>query len=195
MRFFNYDLITHQISLDQPEILLVKEFSVLLDEKRNKSKEDPKGTQKKRAFKELMYIYLMYDWQSPYSEYDDHERRNAAINDAGLTENDITSDDVVSAINKYKEIQNSDRSIRLIRAAQNKADQIIQYFESGSDLLERDDNGKPIFKAKDVMDELSKVGNIIDNLDDLEVRIRKKQKAESSLRGGATEGFVDMYDE
>lgn len=110
--------------------------------------------------------------------------------DAGLTESDITDERLTAAIAKYRDIQESDRGIRLVRSAQKKADQLIRYFDEGSDLLERDDNGKPIFRAKDIMDELTKVANIIDQLDELESRIKKRQKAESSLRAGATEGFV-----
>lgn len=190
MRFFKYDFVNNIISLDQPEIMLVKEFGCLLEEKRNKTKEDPKGLYKKRAFREFTYIYLMYDWESPYSEYSESERRFAALDDAGLTEKDILLKEVVDAINKYKSIQESDRGIRLVRAAQKKADQLIWYLEEGSDLSERDSNGKPIFKAKDVMQEFKEVRGVIDDLYDMEDTIKKKQKAESALRAGATEGFI-----
>lgn len=189
MKFFVYDYISNTISLDQPEIVLVKEFGALLEEKRNKSKDDPKGALKKRAFKEFTYIYLMYDWESPYSEYAESDRRYASLTDAGLEEKDVISDEIVSAINKYKDLQESDRGIRLVRAAQKKADQLIWYLEEGSNLAERDSNGKPIFKAKDVMQEFKEVRGVIDDLYEMEETIKKKQKAESTLRAGAKEGF------
>lgn len=45
MKFFNYDNINSELTLELPEILLVKEFGDLMDNKRLKSKD--KGTLKK----------------------------------------------------------------------------------------------------------------------------------------------------
>ena len=193
MRFFNYNLLDQSISIDIPEILLVKEFADLIDEKRNKSKDDPKGTRKKRALSEFTYIYLMYDWQSVYSEYSEEERREAALSDAGLTVKDLADEKMAAAINKYVEIQDSSRDIRLVHAAQNKVDQIIRYFNEGSDLFERTDDGKPIFKAKEVIAEMTQVSKVLEELEKLEQRVKKKQKAESALRGGVTDGFMPVF--
>jgi hypothetical protein len=52
-------------------LLLIKEFKDLLETKRNISKIDPKGLLKERAFRELSYIYLAIDWNSPYHSYDE----------------------------------------------------------------------------------------------------------------------------
>ena len=96
-----------------------------------------------------------------------------------------------AACRKYREIQESARDIKLIRAAQNKVDELIDYFNEGSDLQERDPiTGKPIFKAKDVIGEMSSISKVLDELDALEARIKKKQKAATGLRAGAVEGYV-----
>ncbi len=58
MKFFLYDDANEQLILNKEMILLVNEFSVLLDEKRNKVK---KGEHKERAFKEFAYIFLFLD--------------------------------------------------------------------------------------------------------------------------------------
>lgn len=50
--------------------------------------------------------------------------------------------------------------------------------------------GKPIFKAKDVIGEMSSISKVLDELDALEARIKKKQKAATGLRAGAVEGYV-----
>jgi hypothetical protein len=67
MRIFQYD--NGKIELNVPEILLTKEFSVLMNNKRNISKLDPDGCLKLRAFREFTYIWLAIDWQSIYSDY------------------------------------------------------------------------------------------------------------------------------
>jgi hypothetical protein len=57
---------------------LVKEFKTLLT--RDKSKN------KNRAFEELTHIFLAIDWKSPYNQYSELERHEAALDDSGLTE-------------------------------------------------------------------------------------------------------------
>jgi hypothetical protein len=59
MNVFVYDNVDKQLELNEPELLLTKEFSNLI--KRDKSKF------KERATRELTYIYLAIDWKSPYS--------------------------------------------------------------------------------------------------------------------------------
>jgi hypothetical protein len=56
-----YNNLLKVLELNEPEILLVKEFSDLL--KRDKSKD------KSRAWSEFTYIYLAIDWKSPYNQY------------------------------------------------------------------------------------------------------------------------------
>ncbi len=95
-----------------------------------------------------------------------------------------------AAVQKYSEIQDSDRGIKLIKAAQNKVSELTKYFESGSDLFERDKQGKPVFIVKNIMAEMSGVSKIVAELDALELMVKKKMKAQSGLRAGAEEGYV-----
>ena len=68
---------------------------------------------------------------------------------------------------------------------------MVDYFNEGFDLQERDPiTGKPIIKAKDVIGEMSSISKVLDELDALEARIKKKQKAATGLRAGAVEGYV-----
>ncbi len=191
MNIFLYDNTTHKLVLNEPEILLVKEFGKLMDLGRNKTKTDKTGADRTRAFREFTYIYLMLDWQSFYSQFSEAERNEAAKQDAELTEEEFSDPDFRAACRRYREIQESARDIKLIKAAQNKVDELIDYFNHGSDLTERDPiSGKPIFKAKDVMAEMSTISKVIDELAELESRYKKKTKAVSGLRAGATEGFT-----
>ena len=191
MTIFLYDNVNHTLKLNEPEILLIKEFAALWSNDRNKTKEDPKGLKKSRAYKEFAYMYLMIDWQSHYSQFNEAERNEAAKQDSGITEEEFNDPEFRAACRKYREIQESARDIKLVRAAQNKVDELIDYFNEGSDLQERDPiTGKPIFKAKDIMGEMASVSKVLDELDALEARVKKKQKAASGLRAGATEGYI-----
>lgn len=191
MTIFLYDNVNHILKLNEPEILLIKEFAALWNNDRNKTKEDPKGIKKTRAYREFTYMYLMIDWQSHYSQFSEHERNEAARQDSDITDEEFNDPEFRAACRKYREIQESARDIKLVRAAQNKVDELIDYFNEGSDLQERDPiTGKPIFKAKDVMGEMASVSKILDELDALEARVKKKQKATSGLRAGATEGYI-----
>ena len=59
---FQYDNMHNRVELNMPEILLVKEFSELVKCERNICKEDPKGIQGLKAFREFTYIWLAIDW-------------------------------------------------------------------------------------------------------------------------------------
>ena len=191
MKVFLFDNANNKVIINEPEVLLIKEFAALWTNERNKTKEDPKGIYKSRAYRELTYIWLMIDWASPYSDYAEQDRHQACLQDANLSEDEWADPVFRAACRKYREIQESARDIKLIRAAQNKVDELIDYFNEGSDLQERDPiTGKPIFKAKDVIGEMSSISKVLDELDALEARIKKKQKAATGLRAGAVEGYV-----
>lgn len=191
MNIFLYDNVRNELSINEPEILLIKEFAALWSNERNITKTDTTGSGKSRAFREFTYMYLMIDWQSHYSQFSEYERNDAAKEDSEITEEEFNDPTFRAACRKYREIQESARDIKLIRAAQNKVDEIIDYFNEGSDLQERDQiTGKPIFKAKDIMSEVGGISKIIDELESLEARVKKKAKAVSGLRAGATEGYI-----
>ena len=84
--FFLYDNSTGAITLNEYEILLVKEFATLYDTSRNKCKEDPTGINRLRAWREFKYIFLMLDFKSPYLEYIEQERHEQAMKDSELTD-------------------------------------------------------------------------------------------------------------
>jgi hypothetical protein len=56
-------------------------------------------------------------------------------------------------------------------------------------LNERDDSGKPIFSAKKVMEEVGKLGDVHDQLVELENKVKKELAEKSTLRAGAIEDF------
>lgn len=191
MKIFLFDNGLNEIVLNEPEVLLIREFAALWTNDRNITKEDPTGKLKTRALREFKYIWLMIDWASPYSDYTEQERHQECLKDAEITEKEWADSKFRAACRKYKELQNSSRSLKLIKSAQNIVDKITDYFDS-IDLTERDEvTGKPIFKTKDVMTEMQTVSKVVDELKTLEYMYKKEQEAESDIRGDAEVGFMD----
>ena len=191
MKFFLFDNSTNSVVVNEPEVLLIKEFAALWNNDRNKTKGDPKGIKKTRAYRELTYIWLMLDWTSPYVDFDEQERHQECLKDAGLTEKEWNDPDFRAACRKYRELQNSSRALKLIKSAQGVVDKITDYFNN-IDIEERDPvTGKPIFKTKDIMAELSNVSNVVEQLKTLEFLYKKEQEQQSGLMGDVEGGFMD----
>lgn len=191
MKFFLFDNSTNSVVVNEPEVLLIKEFAALWNNDRNKTKGDPKGIKKTRAYRELTYIWLMLDWTSPYVDFDEQERHQECLKDAGLTDKEWNDPDFRAACRKYRELQNSSRALKLIKSAQGVVDKITDYFNN-IDIEERDPiTGKPIFKTKDVMAELSNVSNVVEQLKTLEFLYKKEQEQQSGLMGDVEGGFMD----
>lgn len=181
MNVFIYDNLNKQLDLNEPELLLVKEFKALLDRDKTKNKE--------QATKELTYIYLAIDWKSPYNQYAEYERHEAALDDSGITEAEFNDPIFREACRKYRNLQDSNKSIKLLEAARNAADQFVDYFETIVDLNERDQNGKPVFQAEKVMKEMAQLNKVHEQLAELEKMVKRELTEQSTIRAGATEGF------
>lgn len=188
-KIFQYDNSRGAVELNVPEILLVKEFSALMENGRNKSKEDVTGNLKLRAYREFTYIWLAIDWQSVYADYSEQERKEEALKDSGITEEEFNDPVFRAACRKYKEMQESNRSIKMLRAAQNTVDNFIDYFNHIVDLNERDQNGKPIFKTKDVIAEISNLHKVHEELEILESQVKKELSKSTKVRAGAIDGY------
>lgn len=186
---FQYDNVNNRVQLNVPEILLIKEFSELMKYERNKCPEDPKGVKCLRAFREFTYIWLALDWKSLYSDYDEQERHKLSLEDAGITEEEWNNPEFRAACRKYRDIQESNRSIKMLKAAQNTVDNFIDYFNTIVDLSERDANGKPVFKTKDVIAEISNLHKVHEELQILEAQVKKELTDSTSMRGNVREDF------
>lgn len=190
-KLFVFNNAENEVEVNDGEFLLIREFAALWDKERNKCKKDPTGTLRLRAFRELKYIWLMLDFKSFYADYAEQERHQECLKDAELTEEEWADPVFRAACRKYKEIQNSSRSLKLIKSAQGIVDKITDYFDT-IDLTERDEiTGKPIYKTGDVMKEMQNVSKIVEELKTLEFMYKKEQEAESEVRGDAAIGFMD----
>lgn len=181
MNVFVYDNVNNRLEINEPEILLIKEFKTLYD--RDKSKN------KSQLWKELTYIYLAIDWKSPYSQYTELERHQEALSDSGITEEEFNDPLFREACRKYRSLQDSNKSIKLLNAARNAADQFAEYFETIIDLNERDQNGKPIFSAEKVMKEMAQLSKVHEQLTILESQVKQEMEIQTGTRAGVSEGY------
>lgn len=193
IKIFQYNNANGNVELNLPEIILVEEFHELMKEERNICAEDKEGKFKLRAFREFTYIYLALDWQSPYSDFSEQERHHMALKDAHMTDEEFNNPEFRAACRKFKSIQESTRSIRLLHAAQDTVDKFIDYFHN-IDPEERDlQTGKPIFKVKDIMAEISSLSKVQDELTTLESMVKKEMAESSTLRGGYQDGYTPNF--
>ncbi len=191
MKVFLFDNANNKVIINEPEVLLIKEFAALWTNERNKTKEDPKGIYKSRAYRELTYIWLMIYWASPYSDYAEQDRHQACLQDANLSEDEWADPVFRAACRKYRDMQNESRALKLIKAAQGVVDKITDYFDT-IDLSERDPiTGRPIWKTNDVMKEMQSVSKVVDELKSLEYMYKKEQEEETGVRG---EGDIGHFD-
>lgn len=190
LHIFQYDNEHGKVELEKGNILLIKEFSALMNNERNICEKDKAGEKHLRAFREFTYIWLAIDWESFYKDYSNQDRHNESLKDANLTEEEWNDPTFRAACRKYREIQDSNRSIRVLQASQHTVDQFIDYFMN-IDPQERDEQtGKPIYKVKDIQAEIQNLPKVLDELKSVEQQVKKEMEEQSQLRGGAIEGYT-----
>jgi hypothetical protein len=191
MKFFIYDKDNGQLILEDESLLLVKEFEALIEPKRNITKIDKTGKQNTKAFKELKYIYLFFDWNSPYFAFSEQSRNKEALVDSKLSDEEYNDPLFREACRKYNEIQNSSLEVRMLKSAMNAVENQINYLDN-VDLQERDPaTGKPIFKSKDLIPEIKGCKDIITSLRELEKQVKTGIEVASNLRGDVETGILD----
>ena len=189
MNIWDYNQKTGRAQLVTADLVLIDEFKKLLEPSRNKCNEDPSGLEHIRADREFTYIYLAIDWKSPYANYSNQEKHEAALKDAHITEEEWNNPEFRAACRKYVSLQDSNRYVRLLQAAQEVTDKIIDYFHN-VDLQEQDEQGKYLVKVKDVQAAMKEAADQIETLKQIESLVKKEVMEQSQIRGGAVEGFM-----
>lgn len=190
LHIFTYNNANGQVELNAPEMLVIKEFASLMDNKRNVCKEDKTGELHLRAFREFTYIWLAIDWGSFYCQDPEQIRHQNALADSGLTEEEFADPTFRAACRKYRQLQESNLAIKSLEAARVTVNKFIDYFQT-LDPQERDEQtGKPIYKVKDVMAEVSSLSKVLEELKTLEGIAKKEMQEQSTIRAGATDGFM-----
>ena len=138
---------------------------------------------KKLNTDELSFVYFMIDHRSPFSVYELNQRQIEVKNNIfGEKKKWTPSAEVLGACDKYEKLIETS-AVRLLKAAKESVVKLEKYFRD-IDLHLMDDNGKPIFHAKDLIANLSNMGKVVDGLTRLEDIVKKEEQAANSNRGG-----------
>tara|TARA_R110002167_G_scaffold34630_2_gene110671 strand:+ start:322 stop:834 length:513 start_codon:yes stop_codon:yes gene_type:complete len=132
---------------------------------------------------ELAFVYFMVDHKSPFSVYEWEQRLDEVKNSIFGEKNKFKpSTKVLGACEKYENLIETS-AVRLLKAAKESIVKLEKYFRD-IDLTILDDNGKPIYHAKDLINNLEKMGRVVDGLTRLEDIVRKEEQAANTNRGG-----------
>lgn len=127
---------------------------------------------------ELGAVYFYTDHRSPYAVYEEEDRLARISQDLKVK----FTPKVKGAIDKYKELSETS-AIKLLKSARNSVTKLEKYFDTVN-LNVLDDNGKPIYHAKDLIANLSNMGKVVTGLEELEAIVKKHQQKDNPNRGG-----------
>lgn len=127
---------------------------------------------------ELSAVYFLADHRSPYIVYSEEERLEKVQESVKVS----ATPKVKAAILKYKELSETS-AIKLLNAARESVVKLEKYFKD-VDLTTTDDNGRPIYHAKDLIANLANMGKVVNGLDELEELVKKQQAKDNPNRGG-----------
>ena len=161
--------ITDNVAMPSAYTLTIQEFAKLVSRDKTKAKD--------RSSKELAY-----DHASPFAVYGE-DKRGEEVKLSVFGETKWEPDSAIeAACAKYKKLKETS-AVRLLAAARESVVKLENYFKD-VDLTLADDNGKPIFSAKDLVANLSKMGDVINGISKLEDLVKKEEQVQSSNRGG-----------
>jgi hypothetical protein len=132
----------------------------------------------KLTTKELAFIYFFADHRSSYAAYDEKERKDKLVEDLKVT----STPNLHAGLQKYRELADT-HAIKLLKSARSAVNKLEQYFKD-IDLTVMDENGKLVYQAKDLVANLSKIGEVIEGLDRLEELVQKQQAKDNPNRAG-----------
>lgn len=164
------------------ETWVLKPFKAIL--KRDKSKN------KEIAFKEVSFIFHFCDLRSDYINITNPIDRSAEIKkDVGLPEGWKIDPIIDEAIDFYLE-RSTTILEKLYQDSLKGVDGVRKYLRGAEELLEeRDANGRPIFKPKDITASLKDVTDIMKQLKAAEAEvIKEKKELEGRHKGARTFG-------
>ncbi len=165
-----------QIELERPTVAAIPEFEVMLRLNYNKNISgrgdgDNKGQLRKRAKKEFLYIYFMYDYRSEYYPMDEQSRDSQSRESAGLDPKYKISEEMQVAIQRYIDMQDT-KAIRLLKSAYKAIDKVQTYFNN----VESD-------KAAEILSNIAKLGSTVEGLRKLLEQVQKDEGTDQAIRG------------
>ena len=133
---------------------------------------------------ELAYIFYMVDHRSPFAVYDEEKRKEEVVKSVfkNIDTKKLVWRKINAGCDRYKELTETS-AVKLLKSARASVTKLEKYFKN-IDLTLVDDNGKPIYSAKDLVANLSKMGDVISGLSKLEDLVKKEEQVNNANRGG-----------
>jgi len=155
-------------AVPSPYALSIEEFSVIAS--------------RKVGMKELAYVYYMCNHNSPFYVYD-HAERHTQVKDALFKDVKWSPDPKLKGCMDLYNRLTETSAVKLLKAAKTSIAKLEKYLRV-IDLTSLDDNGKPIYTAKDLIYNLEKMGKVVEGLSKLEELVRREEKVGNKNRGG-----------
>jgi len=182
-------------TLNKPWISLIPEFRALLARDKG-GPGDGSGKYKKKATREFTFIYLMYDFHSPYEEEPDDIRLTHSLAGAGIEldkwEGDYKKDsEFLSAVAKYKEmLANSSVSLRGLRAMKNATHAMYAHLET-VDFTEETNAGGLKYDIKKVQEAIRLMPKQEEALAEMESKVKAQINDTTDMWGDSTKGYSE----
>jgi hypothetical protein len=180
-----FDIEGTDIVLD-PQVLALPPFKELWDRDTSESKF--------RAYSEIKYVTFLCDmsYDNKYRGYPEDERIRVLKRDFFKDEEWEPDEVVLEAIDKFNKFQQTVNS-RLLKSAQKASDKLAEYFED-VDFKAIDQNGRPIYSADSLMNNLEKLARVTRSLKLLEEEVLREQAEATLARGGSEIGEFEIPD-
>ena len=163
------------------ELLIVSDKKVIVPATTLAIKEFAAVAKRKKGLLELAYVYHLCDHGSPFAAYAADVREAEVA--ASIFDVEWNADKVVlAAWDKYNELTET-TAVKLLKAARSAVSKLKVYLEI-IDLTAIDENGRPVYNAKDLVANLSKMADVVDGLTKLEDQVKKDEQTNSPNRGG-----------
>jgi hypothetical protein len=160
-----FDIDTNNnVIIKEPIILAIKQFKEIWDSDKSKNKS--------KAYKDLSYLYLRYDFKSPYrNAYTSKELPEVLKRDLDLDSTWEESDILKEAGKKYLDLQTT-KSLKVLMAAESALEQITSYFNDFDiTVLPEDKKAEAIRK---LMSNMKSIDEIVAKLESAKDRVSKE---------------------
>jgi hypothetical protein len=176
-----FDLDAESKVVINPDIYSIPVFKQIWD--RDKSKD------KTKANMDLSYIFWMTDFRSYIADITDQKEKHNEVVSLISENNNYKADELVQkAIEFYK--KDLPISLGLLEDVKTAVNELRRYFRD-LNLQDVDDKGKPIHNANQVMNSIKSTGDLLDNLEKLEIKVKKDMDMNNSVRGSRTKSMYE----
>jgi hypothetical protein len=144
---------------------------------------------KSKALMDLAYIFWISDYRSYLSDITNIEEKKkeviSIIDDSGKYKPDSAVEEAIQFYKKDVPI-----SLGFLEDVKTAINELRKYFRE-LDLTSLDDKGKPIHNANQVMNSIKSTGDLLENLEKLEIKVKKDLDMNNSVRGAKSKGMYE----